>query len=68
MHVSPDRLVSVAEARKLLGVGTTTVYSLVKRGEISARKIGARTVIPESSLRALQDRLPPALHKTGRAR
>jgi excisionase family DNA binding protein len=60
----PDRLVSIAEARKLLGVGTTTVYSLMKRGEIAARKIGARTVIPESSLRTFQERLPAA-RKTG---
>lgn len=61
MNVStPDRLVSIAEARKLLGVGNTTVFALMKRGEIAARKIGSRTLIPESELRSFQERLPSA--------
>lgn len=57
---TPDRMVSIAETRSILGIGNTSLYGLLKEGKIAARKIGGRTLIPESELRAFQDRLPPA--------
>lgn len=57
---SPERFVSTAEARTLLGISRGSLYTLLKNGKIAARKLGGRTIIPESELRAFQDRLPPA--------
>lgn len=52
------RLVSIAEARALLGgIGHTTIYELIKRGEITKVNIGRRGFITSESLAAYVDRL-----------
>ncbi len=43
-------LVSVAEARGLLGVGHTTVYSLISTGVLPSLKIGERRLIPLAAI------------------
>ena len=43
---------SIAEACGLLGVGRTTLYSLIKSGDIETFKIGRRRVITDEALRA----------------
>jgi predicted DNA-binding transcriptional regulator AlpA len=55
------RLVSIPEARQLLGgIGHTTVYELVNRGEIVKVNIGRRGFITSESLEAYMDRLNAA--------
>jgi excisionase family DNA binding protein len=42
------------------GLPRTTIYELLGRGIIEARKAGRRTLIPAASLQAYLDSLPPA--------
>lgn len=44
---------SVDEAARLLGVGRTSMYALVHRGEISYLRVGRRIVIPRDALSRL---------------
>jgi excisionase family DNA binding protein len=57
-----NRLVSIQEAREkwLGGVGRTTVYELIKRGELTQVHIGRRGFITAKSLAAYVDRLSAA--------
>lgn len=58
MNTTMKRLVSIPEARQLLGnIGHTTLYELVNRGEIVKVKIGRRGLITSESLEAYMDRL-----------
>mgnify|MGYP001588808298 FL=1 len=41
------------KAAKIIGVGRTTIYALIKSGQIRPVKIGRRTIIPVSQLEAL---------------
>lgn len=51
---------SPAEAAEALGVGRSTVFDLMKSGKLRRVKIGAKTVIPRSSLEALLAETPDA--------
>ncbi len=51
---------SPQEAAKLLGVGRTTIFALLGRREITARKLGTRTLIPAAELARYLDSLPEA--------
>jgi excisionase family DNA binding protein len=51
--------VTVAAARKISGLGNTTIWGLIKQGKLDAVRIGRRTLITFRSLEAL---LAPA-HK-----
>ena len=58
MDTTVRRLVSIPEARQLLGnIGHTTLYELVNRGEIVKVNIGRRGLITSESLDAYMDRL-----------
>jgi helix-turn-helix protein len=58
MDTMGKRLVPIPEARQVLGgIGHTTVYELVKRGEIIKVNIGRRGFITSESLEAYMDRL-----------
>lgn len=46
---------SVNEACRVSSLGRTRLYELIAEGRLRARKIGNRTLIPASSLRALID-------------
>jgi hypothetical protein len=46
---------SIADACRVIGCGRTWLYARIKAGEIDARKIHGRTLIPAASLRALID-------------
>lgn len=50
------RLVRVGEAASMLGVGTTTVFRLIKQRHLRAVKIGTATRIATDELRAFVDR------------
>ena len=45
--------VNPLKAAKIIGVGRTTIYALIKSGQIRPVKIGRRTIIPVSQLEAL---------------
>ena len=53
----PDRLtVSVEEAGKLLGIGRSSAYGAIRRGELPFLKIGRRILVPRSALfRKIED-------------
>ncbi len=58
MGTTAKRLISIPEARQLLGgIGHTTIYEIVKRGEIVKVNIGRRGFITSESLAAYMDRL-----------
>ena len=44
---------SVKDAAKSLSLSKSRLYELISEGQIEARKIGGRTVIPYASLQAL---------------
>ncbi|MCB2050524.1 MAG: helix-turn-helix domain-containing protein [Novosphingobium sp.] len=44
---------SITEACHVSSIGRTRLYALIKEGRLKTRKIGKRTLIPASSLRAL---------------
>lgn len=43
---------SVPEAAVLVGVSTWSMYEAIKRGELPARKVGRRIVVPRVQLEA----------------
>lgn len=47
--------VTVAGARKALGIGTTKIYELIGEGQLRTIKIGRRTLIRTESIYALVD-------------
>lgn len=47
---------TVNEATEALGIGRTTIYELIKGGELAVVKIGTRTIIRRKDLDALLDR------------
>jgi excisionase family DNA binding protein len=51
---------SPPDAAAAAGVGTSTVYSAIKRNELRARKRGTRTVILASDLKRWLEALPSA--------
>lgn len=51
---------TVAEAAELLSLALSTAYALVRSGEIPARKLGGRWVIPRRRFHDWIDNLPEA--------
>ena len=56
METSP--YLTVPEAMALARVGRTTLYKLLKTGQIAARKVGHKTLIAAQPLRDYLDALP----------
>ncbi len=60
----PSQTVSVEYAASALGVGRTTVYNAIKRGELPVLRIGRRVVVRRATLDRLladPDALPQLL-------
>ena len=59
MSVNAERseplLVTVQEARKLIGIGTTKLYELINEGRLEVVKIGRRTMVRFESLKRLAE-------------
>ena len=53
-------LVSIPDAARILGVGRSTVYELMARGDLDAVKLGARTLIVVTSIYNKAAALPRA--------
>ena len=48
-------LVSITDAAKALSLGRTSIYDLIRSGQLETRKMGRRRVITADSLRRLAD-------------
>jgi excisionase family DNA binding protein len=60
MNERPMRsLYSVTEAAQLIGVGRSTMYELVHRGEVSSVRLGRRLLITRPTLEAILGFTPP---------
>lgn len=46
-------LVSITDAAKVLSLGRTSIYELIRSGELETRKMGRRRLITVNSLRRL---------------
>jgi len=53
--VNGQLLCSIKEATALLGVGRTSIYEMMSRGQIASLRLGSRRLIKMSSLIALID-------------
>lgn len=51
--------VSINSAAQALGVGRSSVYSLIKAGKLEAIKIGRRTLLTIASIKRLAQANPP---------
>jgi len=49
-HIVPDEVLTVDEAAELLRVDRRTVYSMIKRKKIPARRLGRVIRIPKQKL------------------
>lgn len=61
---------SPSDAAKALGIGKSTLFVLLARGEIKAKKLGSRTLISAVELSRYVETLPDAqfhAHVEGRA-
>lgn len=58
-------LYQIADAKRMIGAGTTRLYELIGAGQLDARKAGGRTLITAASLRAYAESLPKADIRTG---
>ncbi|MCR0980628.1 helix-turn-helix domain-containing protein [Roseomonas populi] len=59
MNHQPAKLAfTIPEAVTSSGIGRTKLYALIREGQLEARKLGSRTLIPAPSLQALMDSLP----------
>jgi excisionase family DNA binding protein len=54
------RALSVEEAAKAAGVGRTLLFEEIRKGRITARKVGRRTIITTDELDAWLKALPTA--------
>lgn len=48
-------LVSITDAAKALSLGRTSIYELIRTGELETRKMGRRRLVTSASLRLLVD-------------
>ena len=53
---SAKKALSIKEACEAIGVGKTSLYALIKRGELQTLRIGRRHIVVQSSVDALIDR------------
>ena len=53
-------LMSVNAACKTLGLGRTSLYALINKGDLDTVKLGRRTLVKVSSLKAVAGELEPS--------
>ena len=51
---------TTAEACDAIGIRRSKLFEMIATGELKAKKLGAKTLIPADELRALVARLPEA--------
>jgi len=52
----PDRLLSIEQAARALGVGRTALYSEIGAGRIRSVKVGRRRLVPSSAISEVASR------------
>lgn len=52
-HDMDPLFVSITEAAKALGLGRTSVYELIRTGELETRKMGRRRLVTVASIKRL---------------
>lgn len=57
---------SIEDAAESAGIGRTTLYALIKAGELKARKVGRRTIILPADLDAFLNALAPSSEQHAR--
>lgn len=50
--------ISIAEAGRMAGLGRTSIYAAIQRGQLKTRHFGRRTLIEVDSIRAFLASLP----------
>jgi excisionase family DNA binding protein len=61
LAVTEPLTVTLQEARRLTGLGSTTLYRLIREGKLQTLKVGTRTLIVYSSIKLLiEDAVPLA--------
>lgn len=50
---TPKLAFTISEACHAIGISRSKLYELIGEGQVQARKIGSRTIIPADSLRRL---------------
>jgi len=55
--VDTTLFISVREACHVLGIGRTTLYTLITHGDVVSARHGGRRLVSSASLRAYHDRL-----------
>ena len=58
IHTMGKLTVSVEEAGRLIGIGRSSVYEAIRRGELPSLKIGRRILVPRSALVLMFDNSP----------
>lgn len=53
-----SKLVSINDAARMLGIGRSTLYLILKDGQLPARKLGKRTLILRSDIESFVEALP----------
>lgn len=48
-------LVDICEACELLSIGRTTLYRLIREGDVTVKKVGRRTLVVYASLQRFVD-------------
>lgn len=56
--MTDQTMLSILEAARLLGIGRSTLYALIKEGRLPVRKLGRRTLIHRDDLGQFVDGLP----------
>ncbi len=51
---------TVDEAAQALGVGATTMWKMIREGDVVAKKVRGRTVVPREDLQRVIDQAPAA--------
>lgn len=54
---APVACLSIEETAKQLCIGRSSVYALIKSGQLASIKLGRRRVIPASAIQAMIDHL-----------
>ena len=57
--ISPRWLLSIPEACKGLGVGRSTFYEMIARGDVEVVRIGRRALVPVAAIEAYVQGLRP---------
>jgi excisionase family DNA binding protein len=52
----PDRLLSIEQAARALGIGRTALYSEIGAGRIRSVKVGRRRLVPSSAITEVASR------------